>query len=94
MIALKRRSLHVLSCAVVVGVLQFAAFADELAVQGQAELRKAVESFRPGPSLDTRPVEFSITGIHYRVPRNYLRTMQNWSRGPQYIVGLRVTFLI
>jgi hypothetical protein len=45
---------------------------------------------RPGASLDTTPVEFGIAGTIYRVPRNYLITMSNWTGGPQEFVTMRV----
>jgi len=42
------------------------------------------------PDTDTTPVEFSVGGIKYRVPRNYLTTMNNWHGGPQNLVTLAV----
>lgn len=58
--------------------------------EGRAEFEKAVESLRPRHSLDTTPVEFSVGGSHYRMPRNYLVTMDNWNGGPQGLVTVRV----
>jgi hypothetical protein len=42
------------------------------------------------PDTDTTPVEFSVGGTSYRVPRNYLTTMDNWKGGPQSLVTLAV----
>ena len=58
--------------------------------RGQEEMRKAVESLRPHPSIDTTPVDFSVGDVHYRMPRNYLFTMENWNGGPQGLVTVRV----
>jgi hypothetical protein len=88
--ALKYSSLYALLWAMIAGVMSFPASADDLAARGQAELQKAVESLRPHPTLETTPVEFSVAGIHYRIPKNYLLTMQNWNGGPQDIVTVRV----
>jgi hypothetical protein len=63
---------------------------DQALSQGRAEFQRAVETLRPRPSLDTTPVEFSVGGIHYRMPRNYLTTMGNWSGGPQPLVTVTV----
>ena len=43
-------------------------------------------------SMDTTPVEFSIGETHYKIPRNYLFTMDNWAGGPQELVSLRVEY--
>jgi hypothetical protein len=56
---------------------------------GQPALDKPAER-SPGASLATTPVEFSIAGTVYRVPRNYLITMSNWAGGPQEFVSMRV----
>jgi hypothetical protein len=56
---------------------------------GQPALDKPAEP-GPGASLATTPVEFSIAGTVYRVPRNYLITMSNWAGGPQEFVAMRV----
>lgn len=64
---------------------------DDLATRGKAELEAAVKSLRPHESFDTTPVEFSIWNTHFRIPRNYLIVMENWSGGPQTDVTLRVT---
>lgn len=42
------------------------------------------------PSTDTTPVVFSVGGVQYRMPRNYLTTMGNWNGGPQDLVSVRV----
>jgi hypothetical protein len=63
--------------------------ADELDA-GRRELQKAIILSLPRPSLDTYPVQFSVGDIHYRVPRNYLTTMEDWNGGPQAVVTLRV----
>ena len=56
----------------------------------RAEWEKSVKSLTPRPSTDTIPFEFSVGGMHFRVPRNYLITMDNWSGGPQGLVTIRV----
>jgi hypothetical protein len=65
------------------------AAADDLTA-GRAELQKTITSPRPSPSVETYPVEFSVGGINFRIPRNYLTTMGNWSGGPQNLVTLAV----
>lgn len=57
---------------------------------GRAEMENAVKSLRPRPSLDSTPIEFSIAGVRYRMPRNYLTTMDNWDGGPQGLVTVTV----
>ena len=57
---------------------------------GEAELDKAVRQMAPQPSADTTPVEFSVGGVWYRMPRNYLITMESWNGGPQALVTVRV----
>jgi hypothetical protein len=57
---------------------------------GQTEFSKAAGEMAPHPSTDTAPIELSVNGVHYRIPRNYLTTMENWSGGPQALVTLRV----
>jgi hypothetical protein len=44
------------------------------------------------PSKETTPVEFSVGGVHYKVPRNYIQRMDNYKGGPQVIVKFAVTF--
>jgi hypothetical protein len=56
---------------------------------GESTLDKPAE-LGPGASLATAPVEFSIAGTVYRVPRNYLITMSNWAGGEQEFVAMRV----
>lgn len=67
-----------------------AAADDQILSRGRAELQRAIESLRPRPSLDTTPIEFSVGGIRYRMPRNYLMTMDNWNGGPQGLVTVQV----
>jgi hypothetical protein len=57
---------------------------------GRAEMQKAIISLRPRPSLDTYPIDFNVGPISYRIPRNYLTTMDNWSGGPQGLVTVTV----
>jgi hypothetical protein len=57
---------------------------------GWAEWEKVRRALAPHPSTDTTPVEFSVGGIHYRMPRNYLLTMDNWAGGRQSMVTIRV----
>jgi hypothetical protein len=68
----------------------FAGAAAEDLTTGRKEIQKAIIASLPRASLDTYPVEFSVGGIHYRVPRNYLTTMEDWSGGPQGLVTLRI----
>jgi hypothetical protein len=67
----------------------FAAGEPRTQAAGQPALDKPAE-LSPGASLATTPVEFSIAGTVYRVPRNYLITMSNWAGGPQEFVTMRV----
>lgn len=57
---------------------------------GRRELQKAIVSLAPHPSTETYPVTFSVGGIDYRMPRNYLVTMENWDGGPQALVTVTV----
>lgn len=57
---------------------------------GRKEMQKAIIGSFPHTSLDTYPVDFSVGGIYYRVPRNYLTTMEDWNGGPQGLVTLRI----
>jgi hypothetical protein len=67
----------------------FAAGEPRTQAGGQPALDKPAE-LSPGASLATTPVEFSIAGTLYRVPRNYLITMSNWAGGRQEFVTMRV----
>jgi hypothetical protein len=67
----------------------FAAGEPKTQAAGQPALDKPAE-LNPGASLATTPVEFTIAGTVYRVPRNYLITMSNWTGGPQEFVTMRV----
>ena len=49
------------------------------------------QALQDHPSSSTLPIEFSIDGVRYKVPRNYLIRMDNWSGGPQTLVAFRVT---
>ena len=65
--------------------------ADDLTLtRGQAAFKNAIRSLRPRPSLKTNPIEFSVGRVHYRIPRNYLTTMDDWSGGPQGLVTVTV----
>jgi hypothetical protein len=57
---------------------------------GHKEMQKGIISSWPRPSVETDPVEFSVGGIGYRTPRNYLATMENWSGGPQALVTISI----
>ena len=63
---------------------------DDRLARGRAELQSAIASAAHRPSFDTTPIEFTVGGIHYRMPRNYLVTMGNWNGGEQGLVGIRV----
>jgi hypothetical protein len=67
----------------------FAAGEPRTQAAGQPALDKPADP-GPGVSLATTPVEFSIAGTVYRVPRNYLITMSNWAGGRQEFVAMRV----
>jgi hypothetical protein len=67
----------------------FAAGEPKSQAAGQPALDKPAE-LSPGASLASTPVEFSIAGTVYRVPRNYLITMSNWAGAPQEFVAMRV----
>jgi|GEM_PF-5969864 len=43
-------------------------------------------------SMDEKPVEFNIGAAKYRIPRNYLYRMSNWSGGTQEYAAIRVTY--
>ncbi|CAE6862284.1 hypothetical protein R75461_08046 [Paraburkholderia nemoris] len=43
-------------------------------------------------SVDESPVEFSLGAARYRIPRNYLSQMSDWSGGPQEYAAIRVTY--
>jgi hypothetical protein len=80
-------------CSACLLVAASSAKADDQSIiaQGQEELRKAADALRPHPSSETTPADFTIAGVHYRVPRNYIVTMDKWAGGPQEVVTLRVT---
>jgi hypothetical protein len=78
------------ACVALLACVSFSASANDDTLQGRAELQKAVESLRLRPSTDATPVEFSIGNDRYRIPRNYLVTMDNWNGGPQSLVSLHV----
>jgi len=44
------------------------------------------------PSLDTTLISFSVEGVKYTVPRNYLVSMNDWKGGPQSQVRFQITF--
>ena len=41
-------------------------------------------------SMETTPIEFEMAGARYRIPRNYIYSMDNWAGGPQDNVSLRM----
>jgi hypothetical protein len=67
----------------------FALLGGERASAEQSAPHKTAER-NPGASLDKAPVQFSIAGTVYRVPRNYLIAMSVWAGGPQEFVSMRV----
>lgn len=48
------------------------------------------EWLRERAGTDTTLIDFSVDGVRYRIPRNYLIHMNNWRGGPQESVSLRV----
>jgi hypothetical protein len=65
----------------------------QAAASDHAKAQEATEQPGAGASLDVKPVEFSVAGVQYRVPRNYIITMSNWHGGPQEIVTMRVNLI-
>lgn len=53
---------------------------------------KQSQILRPKPSPDTTAVEYSVGNVHYRTPRNYIVTMDDFTGGPQVLVAFKVTF--
>ncbi|MDP9128042.1 MAG: hypothetical protein M3N08_07280 [Pseudomonadota bacterium] len=47
---------------------------------------------RMASAIDTKPAEFSIGDVHYKVPRNYIVDMAQADGGPQTLVTFKVTF--
>jgi hypothetical protein len=84
--------LYTCICILSVGTFRRASADDDTLTRGKAEFEKALNAMRPRPSLDSTPVEFSIAGIQFRMPRNYLITMDNWNGGPQGLVTVRLSF--
>jgi len=56
------------------------------------ETGTVADSLRYQYSESTKPVEFSIDDVYYRVPRNFIIQMDDWNGGPQTLVEFRVTF--
>jgi hypothetical protein len=56
------------------------------------DIWKQSQILRDQPSIDATPVEFSIAGVNYRVPRNYISHMDNYNGGVQEMVTFKVTF--
>lgn len=71
------------------GAIAFAAVASTQ----QREFDKDLNAIIQRPSESTEPVNFSIGGVRYRVPRNYIISMDSWNGGPQTGVTLRVDTL-
>ena len=46
--------------------------------------------FEDSMSMETTPIEFEMAGARYRIPRNYIYSMDNWAGGPQDNVSLRM----
>lgn len=46
--------------------------------------------FEDSMSMDATPIEFEMAGARYRIPRNYIYSMDDWSGGPQKNVSLRM----
>ena len=54
--------------------------------------RTLADIFENRLSLETRLIEFSVGPVRYRVPRNFLFEMDNWTGGAQQLVSLRVKY--
>jgi hypothetical protein len=54
--------------------------------------RAGADLFENRMSMDKTPVEFSVGPVQYRIPRNYLFKMDNWTGGPQRLVSLRAQY--
>ncbi len=50
------------------------------------------QALRRAPSVDTTPILFSIAGVNYKVPRNYIYNMDDFKGGPQSLVSFMVTY--
>lgn len=46
--------------------------------------------FEDSMSMETTPIEFEMAAGRYRIPRNYIYSMDNWAGGPQKNVSLRM----
>jgi hypothetical protein len=57
-----------------------------------AAIHKQLGVWNDQPSSDPTPISFSIDDVQYKVPRNYITWMDNWSGGPQTLVRFKVTF--
>ena len=81
-------------CTVVLAIVCFhSASAQDIANDPRyAETWKKSQALRDQLSMDATPVEFSIGGVHYKVPRNYIVNMDNFSGGPQTLVAFKVSF--
>lgn len=72
-----------------IGVLAFAA----IAVCPAPASASGMSSILEHPSLETTLMTFEIAGVHYRIPRNYIVSMDNWAGGHQDgMVGLKIAF--
>jgi hypothetical protein len=60
--------------------------------EGYTEIWQKSQSLRDQFSADQTPLEFSVGGVHYRVPRNYIVSMEHFSGGPQSLVAFMVSF--
>ena len=57
-----------------------------------SDIWKKSQILRDRPSLDATPVFFSIAGVKYKVPRNYISHMDSYEGGPQDLVNFKATF--
>jgi len=57
------------------------------------ETYKQLQAYNDRPSMDTTPIYFDMGTFKYKIPRNYIVNMSDWSmRSDSNLVTIRVTF--
>jgi hypothetical protein len=64
----------------IIWILVFLNFGGSMAATAQQGDTLSVRPFSARPSLDTNPVEVSMSGIRWRVPRNFLESAELYNR--------------
>lgn len=81
-----------------IGVVGLLAHTSSLCAQGLsndprfADTWKKSQTLNDKSSIDVAPIDFSIGGVNYRVPRNYIVGISNWAGGSQILVAFKVTY--